>query len=384
MRSNNVEVIILLIIGAVVIVIASIAIANISNISQNASAASDRKDLQNISKQTSNTNSESLPALPENQTVRGQDYLYSITVPSKWTVKRKSNDFDTVSNYQNLYVGVIAEEVELGTLDSLARTVKDNLKENGTELTWTDPTPVSVDGRKWLAFTAECKIENFPAAYQFYVYTGKEGTYQIIGWTAQNLFNRDLALMRSVMESFRFQQITDNTGATDASKETQDIPKQIPAPNTAYINPTSPIPDMQVVRGLDISYSIKLPSEWTINRKTEDYDLFSNYKNLYVGVIAEEVRLGTLESLAQTVLDNVKKGATEVTWSEPAPLSIDGRKWIGFTVKCKSSGIPFTYQFYVYTGKEGTFQIIGSTTQNLFDRDARLMRSVMQSFRFPK
>jgi uncharacterized protein YpmB len=378
------NIIILLIICAVLIVIASIAIPNIANISKNAEAASARR---NIPKQTSNTNaasSESLPAIPDIQVVRGQNNSYSITLPCKWTVKRKTKDFDTVSNYQNLYVGVIAEEVDLGTLDGLAKTVQDNLKENATELTWTDPTPVSIDGRKWLAFTAKCKIENFLFAYQFYVYTGKEGTYQIIGWTTQNLFNRDVALMRGVMESFRFPLITKNTETTDASRNAQDIPKQTPAPNSARTNSTPSTPDMQLVRGLDVSYSIKLPSEWTIKRKAEDFDLISNYKNLYVGVIAEEIRLGTLESLVKSVLDNLKKNTAEITWSDPVPLSIDGRKWLAFTVQCKAKDIPFAYQFYVYTGKEGTYQILGWTTQNLFDRDARLLRSVMQSFRFPK
>ena len=45
--------------------------------------------------------------------------------------------------------------------------------------------------------------------------------------------------------------------------------------------------------------------------------------------------------------------------------------------------IPFAYQFYVYTGPEGTFQLLGWTFENLFEREAPQIREVLQSFKFP-
>jgi hypothetical protein len=79
----------------------------------------------------------------------------------------------------------------------------------------------------------------------------------------------------------------------------------------------------------------------------------------------------------------VEKLDRRVEWSEPTEVELDGQKWLEFTGRCRVDDVPITYKFCVYSGSQGTFQIIGWTTQNLYARDEELMTKVMKSFRFP-
>jgi hypothetical protein len=140
------------------------------------------------------------------QTVRGEDRAYTVTLPAGWTFKRHAGDFDILASRGSLYVGVIAEEASLGTPETIAKIARDKLRTEGTDLRWNEPTSLLLDSRSWLQFVAQCKVENIPVTYQFYVYAGDEGTYQIVGWTTQNLYDRDAELMRNVMRTFHFPQ----------------------------------------------------------------------------------------------------------------------------------------------------------------------------------
>lgn len=137
------------------------------------------------------------------------------------------------------------------------------------------------------------------------------------------------------------------------------------------------------LRGHDIAYTLQLPHDWTTKTIVEDFDTVSSYKSSYVGVVAEEAQVGTADTVATLARDRLKGKATDLYWSQPQPVELDGRTWLEFVVKCRMEGIPVGYEFYVYSGSEGTFQIVGWTTQNLFERDAERLRSVMQTFRFP-
>src|ERR1043165_3162238 len=157
-----------------------------------------------------------------------------------------------------------------------------------------------------------------------------------------------------------------------------------PALGPAGVLPTTAGP--QTVRGQDLGYTLRLPGGWTAKKHIEglgDYDMVCVYKSLYIGVVAEEAQVGTPETLARLARDRLKNNTTDLYWSEPQPLVLDGRNWLGFVAKCKTQEIPAAYQFYVYSGPEGSFQLLGWTMQNLWDRDADGLREVMRTFRFP-
>jgi hypothetical protein len=138
------------------------------------------------------------------QLVRGRNIAYSLRVPTTWTIKRAVQAFDTLSSYKSLYIGVIAEEANLGSPETVAEIARDKIREVGTDITLTEPAPLVLDGRSWLQFTVQCKVNKIPVSYQFYVYAGREGTFQVVGWTAQNLFGRDASRLRQVMQQFHF------------------------------------------------------------------------------------------------------------------------------------------------------------------------------------
>lgn len=140
----------------------------------------------------------------------------------------------------------------------------------------------------------------------------------------------------------------------------------------------------QIVHGRDLAYTLHIPAAWRSKTGVENFDTLSVYHSLAVGVVAEEANMGSPEKMAEMALGRFKKMAADVQSSEPEPITIDGHSWLQFTVDCEISKVPFTYQYYVYAGPEGSFQVIGWTTHDLFSRDVSLMRDTMQTFRFPK
>jgi len=172
--------------------------------------------------------------------------------------------------------------------------------------------------------------------------------------------------------------------APEPSRQPLTQSKREPEQQAPILRPLTTPSASQIIRGHDLAYSITLPPNWRFERRSDDYDVLASFKSLYVGVIAEEAQLGTPETIANIARQKLKESATELKWSEPAPLMLDGRRWMQFVVTAHVETIPAAFQFYVYSGPEGTFQVIGYTSQNLFTRDAPLMRDVMKSFRFPK
>jgi hypothetical protein len=137
------------------------------------------------------------------ETVRGTDFDFSLQIPSTWAVTRKSGDFDIQCSHQGLSIGVIAEDSTMGTFQ-FADVVRRNIGEHATNAHWTRPDLLPIAGQSWLGFVLKCQIEEQFVAYQFYVHSGPNGSYQIVGWTTQAAFERDLGQLRRIMQSFRF------------------------------------------------------------------------------------------------------------------------------------------------------------------------------------
>jgi uncharacterized membrane protein len=138
------------------------------------------------------------------QTVTGKVIPFTIEVPGSWRVKRSEGAFDVLAENGNLFVGVIAEEGDLGDSATVAEFARKRIEQSATEVTLGDVEPVTFDGRPWLAFTVKCKVQKIPFAYQFYVHTGPQGTLQIMGWTWQNVWDRDAAALQKTMQTLHF------------------------------------------------------------------------------------------------------------------------------------------------------------------------------------
>jgi hypothetical protein len=143
--------------------------------------------------------------------------------------------------------------------------------------------------------------------------------------------------------------------------------------------------NLQTVQGWHEVYSIQIPADWKIERKTaDDYDIFAYHRSFYLGVITEEADFGSSQIAAEQIQVGFKEKATELKFSDKTSFILDGRTWVQFTVRCRFENIPIAYLVYVYSGSEGMFEVVAWTSQNLFDRDIKVMRELMQTFHFAK
>ncbi len=140
----------------------------------------------------------------------------------------------------------------------------------------------------------------------------------------------------------------------------------------------------QSITGNALPYTLQVSPGWTVKRSQGVYDVLAAHGSSFVSVIAEPADLGGSSQIAEAARSRIKELGSDVVMSEPQPISIDGRDWLQFTVKCKVKLMPFAYQFYVYSGKEGSFQLIGWTFQNLWDREAAKIQESLLTFHFPK
>jgi len=166
--------------------------------------------------------------------------------------------------------------------------------------------------------------------------------------------------------------------------EASRTPQRVEDDSGTSSSTSSRFDNSQTIRGRNIGYTIKIPAEWTIQRRYQDFDCLANHKTTYLGVIAEEANLGSPEIVAEIARGNLNKVASDVQWSDPKPVMLDGRTWLEFTVNCRVEKIPFFYQYYVYAGPEGTFQILSWTMQNLASKEGDRMIEISETFRFPK
>jgi hypothetical protein len=291
----------------------------------------------------------------------GQDLDYTIRFPADWTVKKKSDPYDILGSSRSLYIGIIAEKENLGSSAFVEKMAQKNITDTGaTEVEVTDREIAAIDRKPWLGFVVKClSPEKAPIGYQFYVYSGPEGTYQLIGWTAQNLFDREIEAARSIMRSFKF---------------------PLAAPELKQADQTT----WKKVAARDLPCSLRIPPDWAQKPVAEDYSVIVGRSAIRVGIIAEEGNLGSPETLATIARKRIAETATAFEATQPQSLQLAGRRWLQFTVNCTVDKTPFTYQFYVYAGDEGSYQIVAWTLQDLFDANSAEIRQVMQTFQFSR
>lgn len=153
------------------------------------------------------TASAALPTVAQEkwQLIPGNVLHYNIALPPGWEEDKIKSAYDLFYAYKDtLWLGVIAEEIEVQT-SKAADTVVTNLKEHySAEPTISERTRVLIDNRTWLSFTADAEVEGARCRFLYYVYGGPEGTYQIVTCTTTNIFPRYEPLLESIARSFQF------------------------------------------------------------------------------------------------------------------------------------------------------------------------------------
>ncbi len=306
------------------------------------------------------------PASSTAQTIQGLDVPYKVVLPPGWTAKRTVNDFDVLASHRSLYFGVIAEEGALGTSETIVNFAQNKLRSSASELQIGETSTVKIDGHDWLTFSAKCQVQKIPFAYHYSIYAGPEGSFQILSWTLQSLYDRDVGAMRDLAATFRF---PPSPGAAKAGDPT---PAATPPPAAP-----------QVLVGESVSYKLTVPGDWSVERKAGAFDVETSHRGAYVGIVAEEGSLGTPQVALKIVQDNLRQKATGLQMGQAYAVRIDGRDWLQFTAKCQMKDVPLAYHYFVYAGPEGSFRIVGWTLQNVYDRYADQIRDVAMTFQFP-
>ena len=130
-------------------------------------------------------------------------------------------------------------------------------------------------------------------------------------------------------------------------------------------------------------FTIEKPAGWTVKRDQGNYDLIMSDRDVYVGVIAENVRTGSTDTLAKFARNRFETVGTEATLGSNESVTIDGHQWIAFTARAKVKDLPFAYQCYVYAGQEGAVQIMGWTFQSEWDQKSATLINAMRTVHLP-
>lgn len=138
--------------------------------------------------------------------VQGSVLPYSISIPtiSAWKKSVEFAPYDYVFSYRELYIGVIAEGLGVGSSQSVCEFAQKNLSAKTTDCKFSEAREIEISSQKWLQFDAESTINNVHCKYRYYVYSDKDRTIQIVCWTGAQLFDYYAPVMSRVAESFRF------------------------------------------------------------------------------------------------------------------------------------------------------------------------------------
>jgi hypothetical protein len=131
---------------------------------------------------------------------------YQISYPSmqSWIKHAKGgSDYDQLYNCGDVYVGVIAENIGLGTPQRVCNAAQRTLTKHAPQRTFTTPLPITIDSHSWLTYDAAATIDGTNIDYRFYVYADSDHTFQIICWTAPGNFASTVPVFDRVAESFK-------------------------------------------------------------------------------------------------------------------------------------------------------------------------------------
>jgi hypothetical protein len=139
----------------------------------------------------------------------------------------------------------------------------------------------------------------------------------------------------------------------------------------------------QSIRGKEIPYSIDLPKGWTPFSPTPaPYDkLFTAQDKAIVGIIAETMEIPR-EIFLERVQKSFEKNLDNIEWKTSDWIVIDHGNWIKLQTTGQTQGKALHYLIYLYTGPEGSFQIIGWTETKDLPIYQPEIEFIAQSFKF--
>jgi hypothetical protein len=140
--------------------------------------------------------------------VSGTILNYQISFPdmNDWRIISTKTPFDFVYAYHDAFIGVSPEGTGMGTPERACEAVRKRLQAKVADYSATDPTPVTIDSRRWLTYDVDATIRGTKIVYRYYVYSDDNYTFQIITWTEPKYFDDYAPVFDRVAQSFKFPQ----------------------------------------------------------------------------------------------------------------------------------------------------------------------------------
>ena len=133
---------------------------------------------------------------PQNSThlLTGNDPAYEIRYNAeKWKLLPdtlyKNADFSLENNDGEVIAMVITEKMQV-PLQKIKEAALDNFKKTGTEFKITEEQKLNVNGTEGLLLKIDALVDGMPFSYLNGYFSTHQGTYQLITFTAYNLFDQ--------------------------------------------------------------------------------------------------------------------------------------------------------------------------------------------------
>ena len=136
---------------------------------------------------------------------------------------------------------------------------------------------------------------------------------------------------------------------------------------------------------LDERFSVKFDqSRWELDADNtvsidDDFQYVSVGENAWIRIIAEEPEL-SYEYMRDVIVANAQNADPNAKLTETGFRDVNNIRVMWATVDARVSNIPITYFYHIYTGIEGTVQIISFSARNLFESRIGLVEEVVSSF----
>jgi hypothetical protein len=124
------------------------------------------------------------------------------------------------------------------------------------------------------------------------------------------------------------------------------------------------------------------PDKWKLDKENtvsvlDDVQYVSG--DVWLRIIAEEIEL-SYETLLEVIVSNAREADPSAKLTNSGFRDVNGKRIMWARIDAKVSGIPIIYYSHIYTGPEGTVQLIGYTTQNIFEKRVEKIEEVIASF----
>jgi hypothetical protein len=101
------------------------------------------------------------------------------------------------------YFGAVAERIYVSKEDMMS-IVRTNFESKLLNPVWTKSTWETIDKRNWVSISVEGTGDGHQLTYHVWIYSGPEGSYQLVGWAQTADFPSFLPNITSMAHSFKF------------------------------------------------------------------------------------------------------------------------------------------------------------------------------------